>query len=195
MLNLNIDRQFNAAEYFIDRNVAEGRGDKAAVLFQDQVISYNLLLANVNRTANALSQLGVGMENRVLLLLRDTPEMIFSFYGAIKLGAVPIPGNILMKAPDFLYMLNDSRAPVLIVDAAFLPELEKILDQALFLKTVVVCGNSAHGHYAFDELLAKAAPDFKTAASATGLISPLPSAPPPFSSAMRPNRNCFMKIW
>jgi benzoate-CoA ligase family protein len=163
MLNLNIDRQFNAAEYFIDRNVAEGRGGKAAVLFQDQVISYNLLLANVNRTANALSQLGVGMENRVLLLLRDTPEMIFSFYGAIKLGAVPIPGNILMKAPDFLYMLNDSRAPVLIVDAAFLPELEKILDQALFLKTVVVCGNSAHGHYAFDELLAKAAPDFKTA--------------------------------
>ena len=55
-----------------------------------------------------------------MLLLRDTPEMIYSFYGAIKTGAVPVPTNILMKAPDFLYMLNDSRAPVLIVDAAFL---------------------------------------------------------------------------
>ncbi len=45
--------------------------------------------------------------------------MIYSFYGAIKAGAVPIPTNILMKAPDFLYMLNDSRAPVLIVDTVF----------------------------------------------------------------------------
>jgi benzoate-CoA ligase family protein len=165
MLNLNLPRQFNAAEYFVDRNVAEGRGDKAAILFEDQVISYNLLLENVNRTASALSQLGVGMENRVLLLLRDTPEMIFAFYGAIKMGAVPIPGNILMKAPDFLYMLNDSRAPVLIVDAAFLPEIEKILDQALYLKTVVVCGESVHDHPAFDDLLADAAPDFKPAAT------------------------------
>jgi benzoate-CoA ligase family protein len=163
MLKLNIDREFNAAEYLIDRNVAEGRGDKAAVVFEDRVISYSMLLENVNRAANALSQLGVGMESRVLLLLRDSPEMIFAFYGAIKMGAVSIPGNILMKAPDFLYMLNDSRAPVLIVDADFLPEIEKIRDQALFLKTIVVCGEPANDNLAFDDLLSKAAPEFKTA--------------------------------
>ncbi|UCF93519.1 MAG: benzoate-CoA ligase family protein [Desulfobacterales bacterium] len=167
MLDLNLPRQFNAADYFVDRNIAEGRGDKTAVLFEDQVISYNLLSENVNRTANALSQLGVGMENRVMLLLRDTPEMIYSFYGAIKAGAVPIPTNILMKAPDFLYMLNDSRAPVLIVDAAFLAEIEKILDQAVFLRNVVVCGGQDHRHLSFDKLLNKAGTDF-TAAATTG---------------------------
>jgi acyl-CoA synthetase (AMP-forming)/AMP-acid ligase II len=102
------------------------------------------LMENVNRVANGLIELGVGMESRVMLLLRDTPEMIYSFYGAIKTGAVPVPTNILMKAPDFLYMLNDSRAPVLIVDAVFLPEIEKILDQAVFLKNVVVCGEQDH---------------------------------------------------
>jgi acyl-coenzyme A synthetase/AMP-(fatty) acid ligase len=149
MLKLNIPREFNAAEYFVDRHVAEGRGDKAAILFEDQVISYRLLAENVNRAANAFSELGVGMENRVMLLLRDTPEMIYSFYGAIKAGAVPIPTNILMKAPDFLYMLNDSRAPVLIVDPVFLPEIEKILDQAVFLESVVVCGAQGHNHHSF----------------------------------------------
>jgi benzoate-CoA ligase len=165
MLELNLPRNFNAAEYFVDRNMAEGRGNKAAILYEDQVISYRRLAENVNRTANALCELGVGMENRVMLLLRDTPEMIFSFYGAIKAGAVPIPANILMKAPDFLYMLNDSRASVLIVDAAFLPEIEKILDQAVFLKSVVVCGAQGHKHLSFKELLEKAGTDFKAAAT------------------------------
>jgi len=162
-LDLNLPRQFNAAEYFVDRNVAEGRGDKTAILFEDRVYTYSQLLENVNRTANILNELGVGLETRVMLLLRDTPEMIFAFYGAIKAGAVPIPTNILMKAPDFLYMLNDSRAPLLIVDAAFLPEIEKIREQALFLKNIVVCGAPPRGHLAFDDLLTKAAPDSKAA--------------------------------
>jgi benzoate-CoA ligase len=165
MLNLNLPRQFNAAEYFIDRNVAEGRGNKPAILYEDRVISYILLAENVNRTANALTALGVGIEHRVMLLLRDTPQMIYSFYGAIKAGAVPIPTNILMKAPDFLYMLNDSRAPVLVVDAVLLAEVEKILDQAVFLKHVVVCGQRDHGHLPFDELIHKAGTEFKAAAT------------------------------
>jgi benzoate-CoA ligase family protein len=163
MLELNLPRQFNAAEYFVDRNVAEGRGSKTAILFEDQAFTYTQVSENVNRAANVLTGLGVGLETRVMLLLRDTPEMIFSFYGAIKAGAVPIPTNILMKAPDFLYMLNDSRALVLIVDAVFLAEIEKILDQAEFLKTVIVCGGGGHSHLGFDDLLARAGKDFKTA--------------------------------
>ena len=165
MLNLSLPRKFNAAEYFVDRNVREGRGEKAAILYEDQEITYNLLMENVNRVANVLTELGVGMESRVMLLLRDTPELLYSFYGVMKTGAVAIPTNILMKASDFLYMLNDSRAPVLIVDAVFLPEIEKILDQAVFLKKVVVCGDSDHRHLKFNELIENAVTDFDTAAT------------------------------
>jgi benzoate-CoA ligase family protein len=163
MLELNLPRRFNAAAYFVDRNVEEGRGEQTAILFEDQVYTYKRFSEKVNRTANVLTELGVGMENRVMLLLRDTPEMLFSFYGAIKSGAVPIPSNILMKAPDFLYMLNDSRAAVLIVDAAFLPEVEKILDQATFVKKVIVCGDKDHNHLSFDALLEKANTEFQAA--------------------------------
>ena len=95
-------------------------GSKRPSFLRIRRLHYRQFLENVNRMANVLTELGVGMETRVMLLLRDTPEMLFSFYGAIKTGAVPIPSNILMKAPDFLYMLNDSRAAVLIVDAVFL---------------------------------------------------------------------------
>ncbi|CAB1076060.1 Acetyl-CoA synthetase (EC [Olavius algarvensis Delta 1 endosymbiont] len=165
MIDLNLPRNFNAADYFVDRNVEQGRGDKAAVLYEDQVISYSLLAEKINRTANALCELGVGMENRVMLLLRDSPAMIYSFYGAIKAGAVAVPTNILMKAPDFLYMLNDCRATVLIVDAVFLPEIEKILDQACFLKSVVVVGEQDHGHLSYNVLLESADSEFESAAT------------------------------
>ncbi|UCG05761.1 MAG: AMP-binding protein, partial [Desulfobacterales bacterium] len=163
MLELNLPRRFNAAQYFVDRHVDEGRGEQTAILYEDQSFTYRQFLENVNRTANTLTELGVGMENRIMLLLRDTPEMLFSFYGAIKIGAVPIPSNILMKAPDFLYMLNDSRAAVLIIDAVFLPEVSKILDQAIFLKSVIVCGDADHDHLCFDELLEKSNTAFKAA--------------------------------
>ncbi|OGP62919.1 MAG: hypothetical protein A2V65_12120 [Deltaproteobacteria bacterium RBG_13_49_15] len=163
MPELTLPRRFNAAEYFIDRNVEEGRGDKIAVLHEENAYTYRQLLENVNRCANMLSRLGVRMENRVMLLLRDTPEMIVSFYGAIKMGAVPIPSNILMKAPDFLYVLNDSRAATLIVDSLFLPEISKILDQAHFLKTIIVVGEGKGGWLSFSDLMKAAHPEFKAA--------------------------------
>lgn len=163
MLDLNLPRKFNATQYFVDRNLENGRGDKQAILFEDQQFTYRQLAENVNRAANMLTDLGVGMESRVMILLRDTPEMIFSFYGAIKAGAVPIPTNILMKAPDFLYMLNDSRSPVLIVDSTFLPEVEKILNQTRYLRNIVVCGESDHRHFSFEELLSAASTDFMAA--------------------------------
>ena len=163
MLKLNLPKRFNAAQYLVDRNVEEGRGERPAIFFEDQTYNYHQVLEKVNRSANMLEGLGVEMENRVMLLVRDCPELIFSFLGAIKFGAVPIPTNILMKSQDFLHVLNDSRAKVLIVDSVFLPEIEKILDQAAFCKKIVVLGGEDHGHLPFDRLMGQASAEFKAA--------------------------------
>lgn len=163
MLELNLPKRFNAAQYLVDRNVEEGRGEKPAIFFEDQTYTYGQVLENVNRSANMLKDLGVEMENRVMLLVRDSPEMIISFLGAIKLGAVPIPTNIMLKSQDFLHMLNDSRAKVLIVDSVFLSEIEKILDLAAFCRNVVVVGGEGHGHLSFDRLMDQSSAEFEAA--------------------------------
>jgi benzoate-CoA ligase len=163
MLELNLPRQFNAAEYFVDRNVAEGRGDQPAILTDDRSYSYKEFLENVDRSANMLAELGVQMENRVLILLQDSPEMLFCFYGAMKLGAIPVPTNILMKSQDFLHVINDSRAVVLILDWAFLAEIEKILDQTRFPLKVVVRGGEDHHHLRFEDLMGSAHTQFRAA--------------------------------
>jgi len=161
MIQLNLPDQFNVARYLIDRNVEEGRGEKAAILSGDQTYTYLQLLQNVNRAANMLAGLGVEMENRVMLLLRDSPEMIFCFYGAVKLGAVPIPTNILMKVNDFLHVINDSRARVLVVDSVFIPEIEKILDQTRFLRSIVVVSGEDHAHLSYGDLMKQASDRFE----------------------------------
>ena len=163
MLKLNLPSHFNAAQYFIDRNIEEGRGEKTAILSEDRTFTYQQLHENVNRAANMLAELGVEMENRVMLLVQDSPEMVFCFYGAIKLGAVPIPTNILMKSPDFLHVINDSRARVLIVDSVFLPEIEKILDQVIFPVKIVVIGGQDHGRLSFGQLMNGAGTGFDAA--------------------------------
>src|SRR5438034_7690474 len=68
--------QFNVASWFVDKNVAEGRGASPAFLHEDRTLTYADVQELVNRTGNALLELGVEMETRVLMLCLDAPEFI-----------------------------------------------------------------------------------------------------------------------
>ena len=131
--------QFNAATYFVDRHIQEGRGEKIAIEAGEARVSYRQLWESVNRFGNALRQLGVRIEERVLLLLLDTPEFAFSFFGAIKIGAVPVPVNTLLKTSDYHYILNNSRARVAVVSEALYPQLQG-WEKLRYLQHVIVVG-------------------------------------------------------
>ena len=113
------------------------------------------MLERVNRVGNALRDvLDVRLEERVLLLLLDCPEFAYSFFGAMKIGAVPVPTNTLFKPPDYEYILNDSRARVAIVSEALLPQLQAIPTANLrYLREVVVVGDAPSGTRSFASLL------------------------------------------
>lgn len=144
---------FNAATYFVDRNLGAGRGDRIAILCGDEEISYDRLAEQINRTGNALRDLGVEIEQRVMLLLLDCPAFAYSFFGAIKIGAVPVPVNTLLTAQDYEYLLQDSRARVLIVSRELLPAIEPALAAAEYLRHVIVVGE-AENYRSFDDLIA-----------------------------------------
>lgn len=131
---------FNAASYFVDRHLDEGRGGNLAVICGDRSITYDELAAGVNRFGNSLKSLGVGIEDRVALLLLDSEIYPQAFFGAIKIGAVPVCLNTLMRPKDYAYFLNDSRVKTLMVDASLLPVIDPIRDQLTFLQHVLVVG-------------------------------------------------------
>jgi benzoate-CoA ligase family protein len=146
--------RFNAAEHFVDRRIAEGRGDKVAIECGNQRVTYRQLFELVNQVGDGLRKLGVRREERVLLLLLDTPEFAASFFGAIKIGAVPVPVNTLLKPADYEYLLNDSRARVAIVSQSLFTMIEAIPRTRLrYLETVVIVGGEARaGAPSFDSL-------------------------------------------
>jgi benzoate-CoA ligase len=99
----------------------------------------------------------VDVEQRVALLLLDCPEFIYSFFGAIKIGAVAVPMNTLLRPADYRYLLHDSRARVVIVNEALLPQIAAICADLPYLQHIVVVGN-AGPHVDFQRLLAVASP-------------------------------------
>src|SRR5438132_5937189 len=133
-MNLALPDTYNAATTFVDENIAAGRGKRTAIYYQDQKYTYQQVFENVNRTGNALKNLGVEIEHRVLLALPDSPEFAFSFFGAIKIGAVPIPTNPWMTAKDYEYLINDSRARAIVVHESALAEIGKISSPTKSLK-------------------------------------------------------------
>jgi benzoate-CoA ligase family protein len=133
---------FNAASWFVDRNVTEGRGGNVAIECGDERITYAEMLERVNRAGNVLRErFDVRIEERVVLVLVDGPEFIYTFFGAVKIGAVPIPTSTLWKPADYEYVLNDSRARVIVISEPLLPGLNAVPRERLrYLKHVIVVG-------------------------------------------------------
>src|SRR6516162_928958 len=139
-MTLNLPDTYNAATTFVDDNIAQGRDQRTAIYYEDQKVTYQEVFEKVNRTGNAFKDLGIEIENRVVLVLPDSPEFAFSFFGAIKIGAVPIPTNPWMTAKDYDYLQNVSRDQAIIAHESLVPEIEKIWNGTRFLKHVIVVG-------------------------------------------------------
>ena len=178
-LLITVPDTFNVATHFVDRNVQEGRCAKVAIECGDERVTYQQLLENTNRVGNALLALGVRPEERVLLLLLDTPEFLYSFFGAIKIGAVAVPVNTQAKPQDYEYMLNDCRARVALVSEPLLPLIQSIPQEKLrYLQEIVVSevdvigkvkqdlqsqGQRSHSHHSLQNLIASASPELEAA--------------------------------
>jgi len=160
---LTFPERFNAAERFVDWNVEQGRGSKVAIYYKDDEITYQEVLDNVNRTGNALKSLGIDMEDRVTLLAFDCPEFVYTFFGAMKIGAVPIPTNTMLKPEDYRYMLNDSRAKAIVVNQELLPSILAIKNDLMFLKHIIVIGDPVENTLNFNELLKTSSTELTTA--------------------------------
>ena len=161
----HIPAEFNVASYFVDRHVAEGRGAEPAFHYEGRTLTYGDVHDLANRTGNTLLALGVGLEDRVLMLCLDAPEFLGAFWGAIKIGAVPIPTNTLMRAADYLYFLNDSRAKVAVISAPLMTEVGPVLGQARYLRHVLVAGGNADSYLRYEDCIAKASASLTPAAT------------------------------
>jgi benzoate-CoA ligase len=160
---IRIPRDYNAAHDLVERNLSAGRAGKAAFIDDAGRCTYGELAERVDRAANALTGLGLEMEQRLLLAHLDTVDFAAVFLGAIKAGIVPVCVNTLLTTADFEYMLSDSRARALVVSEPLLPAFAPILGKLPFLRHVIVSGKNAQGHVLLSDIMAKGETRFEPA--------------------------------
>ena len=150
--------KFNPTEELLGKAVAAGRGDRTAVLFEDQRLTYNQLLTQANKLASALRDLGVSAGDRVILRTPNIPPALVANFAILKLGAVCTPTSPLFSRAEIAHVANDSEAVAIIVSAALLGEVEAARDSLQTVKHIIVIGGDAaevkaKGFLAYGELL------------------------------------------
>jgi long-chain acyl-CoA synthetase len=98
------------------------RPDHPAVVFAARRITYRELWDGARRYAAALRERGVGPDDKVALLLPNTPHFPLAYFGVLALGAVAVPVHALLRADEIAYVLDDSGATALICAAPLLTE-------------------------------------------------------------------------
>src|SRR6266566_9083046 len=140
-MSLEFPERFNMADYFLYRNLEEGRENKVCLYFEDQTFTYAETARMSNRAGNALRMLGVRIEDRVLIVLPDCPEFVWTWFGAARIGAVITMVNPLLPADDYRYYLDYTRARVAVVHESFIKPFAEAAQHATYLRSVLVVRN------------------------------------------------------
>lgn len=140
------DATLNTCFNALDRHVAAGRGDQAALIYDSPVtaskrqLTYAELTAQVAVFAGALRQLGVGKGDRVVIYMPMVPEAVIAMLATARLGAIHsvVFGGF---APTELAVRIDDAQPTVVVSASCgieptrIVEYKPMLDAALDLAT------------------------------------------------------------
>jgi benzoate-CoA ligase family protein len=158
----DIPRDYNFAADILQRNLDAGRGGRTAFIDDHGRYSYADLAERVERFGHGLRRLGARREERVLICLLDTIDWPTAFLGTIKAGLVAVPVNTLLTEDDYRFMLDDSRARILVVSTELYPKFAKAIGTSHSLAQVIVSGNNPPNvsgkipHASFGDVLADA---------------------------------------
>jgi 2-aminobenzoate-CoA ligase len=152
-------QRLNSTEELLDRHVEAGHGDRPAILYEDQRLTYRQLLAAVNRLASGLRGLGIEADDRVLLRAPSIPPALVANFAVIRLGGVIVPISPLFSRTEIAHVAENTEAVALIVAAPLLEEVEKARADLRRIRHVIVIGGDpadvkARGYLPYAEVAA-----------------------------------------
>lgn len=106
-------------------------------------VSYGELSEKIARAGNALTEMGVEKSDRVGLFFPNELAFVYAFFGAIRLGAVPVPINIRLSRPDLKHIVTDSDPKVLVTSASgeTFEDALTVVDETAVVDTVAVASD------------------------------------------------------
>jgi len=144
--------QFNLASWLLDERVAEGMGDRVAVIDGERTVTYRELQRLVNRVGNGLLELDLDMEDRVLLVLPDGIEFVAAWLAAVKVGAVPVAAGPWTEIQDYEAALDLTRARMLVMHQAHRARVEEAIPSSRHLRRAITVGEPESKEVAWEEI-------------------------------------------
>lgn len=129
---------------------------KDALRFEDDALTYSELNQRANRLANGLRRLGVKTGDRVALFLPNSPDFVIAYLGALKLGAIAVSLNVMLKSSEVEFILNDCTAKVLITTEELTQEVRPA--DSPQLETILIAAGQATQGVSLSQLMAEASP-------------------------------------
>jgi crotonobetaine/carnitine-CoA ligase len=123
------------------RQRASELGSRVFLRFAGRELSYKLCDALSGAAARSLVDLGVGRGDLVAILLPNCPELVVTWFGANRIGAVAAPVNTAFRGPALAHVLNLTGAEVLVVDDSLIGALASVHNELTTLRTLVVRGD------------------------------------------------------
>src|SRR5438067_1005601 len=134
----------------IIRTHAAQQGDKVAIHYGDENITFAELDRRSSQVAQGLKAAGVSNQDHIALIDKNGPEYFEILFGGAKLNAITVAVNWRLAPPEMAYIVNDAEAKVLFVGAEFVPHLDKIQAELKTVKKIVVIGDggsATHDNY------------------------------------------------
>lgn len=156
--SLSIPERLNMGKLVVDDWVQRGRGDCIAIYAGDSKITFGQLKELTNRFGNALKGIGLAKGDRFVVWLPNAPEFMVAVIGGIKIGAVPIPSNILLRESELEHILNHSESKLMVADGAKFDAAVELKKRCPSLKHIVVVGPKPTGGLSYEDALLKASP-------------------------------------
>ena len=150
---LDLPERYNVAT-LLDTNLDVGRAAKVAIICGEERLTYGDLFARVCAMGRALRALGVRREDRIILILDDTPAFAVTFWGAIRIGAVPVPINPLLRLDDYRFFVEDTYARVVVAEPAYCEKLAQALASMTDPPMVIATGDDSTAMHQLSDLLA-----------------------------------------
>jgi carnitine-CoA ligase len=133
------------------------RGERTFLVFENRAgevseMTYAEFDARVEEIARGLHALGVGVGDRVVVHLRNSPEFLVSWFAIVRLGATMVPSNIANTAGELEHVIGFTEAGHAITEPDFLDAVQRGIDAAGTDTTVVIARGRLSEFYAFEDL-------------------------------------------
>ncbi|WP_054030582.1 acyl-CoA synthetase [Desulfatitalea tepidiphila] len=158
-----LPERLNIVDYCIDRHVRAGRGEHILIYFKDQRITYRQMQELVNKLANALRELGMDRNDRVMLRSENNPKIFAAYFACWRIGAIPVLTHHLLRAEEIAFRANDSEAISIIASAKGFDDVQKARPSFKTVKDVILLDGTMENCLSYDTLVSNQSADCESA--------------------------------